>query len=172
MSEKILELIGYLLPSIVTGAIAYLFFKDHTKFYERIKKLEFLQEQQKDFLPTKLQAFERMTLFLERIKPAQLLVRVKPIGSDKTNYVNQLRTVINSEFEHNLTQQIYISSKCWNVIVTSKNATMHIIAKLATDENIKDAQQLREAVLERMVQTEPPSNTALAFIKSEIEELF
>ena len=107
--------------------------------------------------------------FLERINPSKLLLRVKSVNDDKQAYYQSIINTIEQEFEHNLSQQIYISDKCWNVIIASKNATIHILSKTVEQEALLTANDFREAVLKRMVDSAPPSTTALAFIKDEVK---
>ena len=80
------------------------------------------KEAQKDALPIRLKAFERMTLFLERINPTKLLIRITPLSQDKNEYENYVIAQIEQEFEHNLTQQIYLSDDCWTIIITAKKS--------------------------------------------------
>ncbi|WP_456377887.1 DUF7935 family protein [Lutibacter sp.] len=166
--SKILEIFSYTIPSIVTGLVAYFFFLNYTKIEERKTKLLILKEEQKGALPIKLQAYERMTLFLERINPIKLLLRVTSINNDKKAYTLSLIDTIDKEFEHNLAQQIYISEKCWNVIIASKNATIQLIKKTSEETSITNAQELRESILQKITKGNAPSNTALAFIKDEV----
>lgn len=168
--EKIIELLSYTIPSVITGVVAYYFFVNHTKNEEQKLKLTLLKEGQKHTLPIKLQAYERMTLFLERINPSNLVVRIASVNNDKNAYAASIVNTIDQEFEHNLTQQIYISSKCWSVIVASKNATIQLIQKIAKQEEINNAQELREAILKTTLSNPVPSATALAFIKEEVRE--
>lgn len=165
---KIIELFSYTIPSITTGVVAYYFFLNHTRTEERKIKLLMLQKKQKNSLPLKLQAYERMTLFLERINPSKLLLRVASVNNDKNAYVISLINTIEQEFEHNLTQQIYISEKCWSIIIASKNATIQLITKTSEEDAVTNAQELREAILLKMKHNTSPSNTALAFIKDEV----
>ncbi|PCH53177.1 MAG: hypothetical protein COC22_03115 [Flavobacteriaceae bacterium] len=165
---KIIELLSYTFPSIIVGVIAFFFFLKYTKTEERKLKISLLNERKNGALTIKLQAYERMTLFLERIKPSKLLIRVTSINNDKNAYVISLINTIEQEFEHNLTQQIYISDKCWSVIIASKNATMQLIKKTAEENLILNAQELRKAILQKLLNSTPPSNTALAFIKDEV----
>ncbi len=165
---KIVEILSYTTPTIITGVIAYMFFFTHTKTEEKKLKISLLKENQQHLLPTKLQAYERMTLYLERINPSKLLIRVTSINNDKNAYVMSLINTIEQEFEHNLTQQLYISDKCWSVIIASKNATMQLIKKTSKENSITNAQELREAILQKLLNSTPPSNTALAFIKDEV----
>ena len=167
--NRIIDLLSYTLPTIVTGFVAYYFFKNYTASEVRKLKITLLKENQKHSLPIRLQAYERMTLFVERMNPSNLLLRVTSINNDKDAYLQSLINTIEQEFEHNLSQQIYISDKCWNVIIASKNATMQIIKNTADDASITNAQELREAILKRMLNTSPPSTTALSFIKNEVK---
>jgi len=166
---KIIEILSYTFPSLIVGIIAYLFFLKYTKTEERKLKISLLKEGQKNALPIKLQAYERMTLFLERLNPSKLLIRVVSVNNDKNAYALSLINTIEQEFEHNLTQQIYISEKCWSVIIASKNATIQLIKSTSEENNINNAQELREVILKNMLNTIPPSNTALAFIKNEVK---
>jgi len=167
-NSKIIELISFTIPAIVTGLTAYYFFYTHTKTEENKLKLSMVKENQKQALPLRLQAFERMSLFLERINPNKLLLRVNSINNDKNAYVFSLIDTIEQEFEHNLTQQIYITDKCWNVIIASKNATIQLIKVTAVKDSITNAQELKEAILQKMMNSTSPSNTALNFIKEEV----
>ncbi len=172
MKEQIIEILSYTIPSIVTGLVAYYFFSYQFRKEQNRENFKLLREDKKQLLNMRLQAYERMTLFMERINPSKLLVRVTPTDDNKELYVQKLVQSVEQEFEHNLSQQIYISEECWSVLVTSKNATTHIVKKTAEDSSITTAQQLREGILKRMVEGNPPSTTGLTFIKEEVKELF
>ena len=159
------------LPAIITGGVAYYFFNSHIKNEDNRRSYQLMQESQKLTLPAKLQAYERITLFLERINPSQLLIRVKPLGENKGAYSSLLLNTIEQEYEHNLSQQIYISEESWNVIVSSKNAIAYIISETVKNESVKTSQDLRETVLKKMIDTTPPSAVALSILKTEIHKL-
>jgi len=90
------------------------------------------------------------------------------LGENKEAYALLLSSTIEQEFEHNLSQQIYLSEACWNVVVSSKNATTQIINSLNKNSDIKDAQSLREEILKKMMDRTPPSAVALSFVKEEV----
>ena len=125
--DKILELLAYTLPSVVTGLVAMYFFKTHAQNEDKRRNFLLRKEGQGKVLPLRLQAFERLTLFLERISPSKLLIRVKPTGKDPLKYADKLIGVIEQEFEHNLAQQIYVSETAWKAVVTSKSLMIKII---------------------------------------------
>ena len=167
-TQKIIELFLYSLPAIITGGVAYLFFKQHTDNEEGRRRFLLHKALQSNALPLRLQAYERMALFLERINPTNLLLRVNPIGDDKEAYAQLLIANIDQEFEHNLAQQIYISEECWNVIKSAKNTTITIIRNVANNEKTDNANHLREMILTSLLEKASPSDTAMAFIKNEL----
>lgn len=171
-STKIIELASYTLPAIITGLVAYYFFNLHTKNEEGRRRYLLNKEAQKNVLPLRLQAYERMTLFLERISLTKLLIRISPISNDKNDYENYLITHIEQEFEHNLTQQIYMSDECWTIIVTAKNATIQMIRKAKMSDRVNNADQLREVILGDLLEKQSPSYAALAYIKNEVGQLW
>lgn len=160
-----------ILPALITGGVAYYFFQTHIKNEDNRRNFILVKAGKKQTLPMVLQAFERITLFLERSNPSQLLIRVKPLGDNKEAYCSLLLSTIEQEFEHNLSQQIYISEECWNVIVSSKNTTSHIIKEITADSKVTNSQELREAILKKMINSTPPSSVALSFVKSEVQKI-
>ena len=168
-TDKILELLFYCIPAAITGAVAYYFFQMHIMNEEKRRRFALARENQKDALPLRLQAYERMALFMERVDPAKLLIRIQPISDDKNDYTNFVIAQIEQEYEHNLTQQIYMTDDCWQIITTAKNATIQMLRKTANDDTIKDANQLRETILSGMFDKATPSSAALAYIKNEVK---
>ncbi|MER3373167.1 MAG: hypothetical protein RIM83_00860 [Allomuricauda sp.] len=169
--DDILQLFAYLLPAVVTGAIAFYFFRLHTRNEEGRRRFLLHKDSQKETLPVRLQAYERMALFLERIAINSLVVRVAPKGKDKRDYENLLIKQVETEFEHNLSQQIYMSEECWNIIKAAKNATIQIIRSAGMSET-DSPDKLREDILNQTMEKQSPSNTALAFVKKEVSELW
>ena len=169
---QVLNYVAYLLPAIVVGIVAYYFFKGHTSNEEGRRRYLIQKEAQNKVLPTRLQAYERLTLLLERIDPNKLLVRVRPTSTDVSKYEELLIKNIEQEFDHNVTQQIYVSLECWNLIQAAKNATIHVIRQVAMHEQQNSADTMREAILRNFMEEVTPSQKALAYIKKEVSELF
>jgi hypothetical protein len=169
--DDILQLFAYLLPTVVTGVVAFYFFRLHTKNEDGRRRFLLHKDSQKDTLPVRLQAYERMVLFLERITLNSLVVRIGPKSQDKSDYENLLIKNIENEFEHNLSQQIYMSDECWNIIKTAKNTTIQIIRSAAMSES-DSADKLREDILNQTLDKQSPSSAALAYIKKEVSELW
>lgn len=172
MTQDIGTMLFYLLPTVLVAAISFYFFKMHVGNEDKRRTYLLHLENQKKALPLRLQAYERMTLFLERISPANLLLRIKPVDEDPDAYAALLIATIEQEFEHNLAQQIYLSQECWNVIRASKNATINAIRKAPGQEEVKTTTDLRQYLLSSLMDQEAPSETALGFIKKEVRQLF
>lgn len=164
---EIVDLGNSFLPALVVGGVAIYFFKMYFKNENTRRNVVLVREGKKQTLPIRLQAFERVVLFLERINPSGLLVRIKPVGEDKVAYTSLLIGTIEQEFEHNLSQQIYISEESWNIITSSKNATIQIIKEVGLDETVLNAQMLREEVLKKIIKTTAPSAIAISVVKKE-----
>lgn len=172
MEQQLLNLLMYIIPALITGAIAFLFFKEHTINENNRRNFLMHKDLQKDAFPLRLQAYERLTLFLERIAPSKLLLRVAPMSTDKNHYEELLIQSIEQEFEHNLTQQIYVSEECWTVINASKNATIQLVRKANFNEKVDTADKLREAILKEMTERRAPSHAGLSYIKDEVGKLW
>ena len=168
MENKIIEILAYTIPSIITGAVAYYLFKLYFKDQQNTRRWLLQKESQKDAMPIRLQAYERMSLFLERINIIKLVVRVMPISEDKNDYENYLIAQIDQEFEHNLAQQIYISNECWTMILTAKNATIQMIRVASRNEKVYSADKMREVILNEMMDKQSPCVVALEFVKNEV----
>ncbi|MBC5838067.1 DUF7935 family protein [Flavobacterium muglaense] len=171
-STTITQVLAFTLPSLITGAVAYYLFDAHFKDQKNTRRWLLQKDNQSATLPLRLQAYERMTLFMERINPSQLMVRIAPLSNDKYEYRNLVIAQVEQEFEHNLAQQIYISNECWSIVVTAKNATNQMIRLATENEKVTDADSLRELIISDLLQKSSPSSAALAFIRDEVGQLW
>ena len=169
---QIISYFAYLLPAIVVGLVSYFFFKGHTANEEGRRRFLIQKEAQKNIIPVRLQAYERLTLFLERIDPKKILLRVKPFSKDLQEYETLLIQNIDNEYEHNLVQQIYVTPECWNLINAAKNATIQVIRQASMNEKVDDSDKLRAFLLNHFMDEVTPSHKALMFVKKEVSELF
>ncbi|MDR6300378.1 DUF7935 family protein [Mesonia maritima] len=166
-----MQILFYVLPAVIIGIIAFYFFSSHLNNEEKMRYFLMKRDSQKEAIPFKLQALERMTLFMERINPGNLLVRIKPYNDNKHDYENLLIQQIEKEFEHNLAQQIYVSDKCWHAIRATKNATISLIRKTNMSDKVDSPDKLREVILTDLLDKSAPSETGLAYIKKEVESI-
>ncbi len=171
---EILELAKYVVPSLVVFATAYLVLRSFLNNNYKKKYLELKLSNQKDSLPIRLQAYERLTLLLERISPNSLIHRVNSQGMGANELRNLLVSNIRKEFDHNVSQQIYVSPLAWNVIVTVKEELVSVInrveASLPADSQ---SIELSKGIMHYYKESEKvPMQEALDKLKAEARRLY
>jgi hypothetical protein len=149
----------------------YLFRREFDK-YLALKYKEPTSSGDEPLLPLKLQAHERMIVFVERINPSNVLVRVHQQGISVSDLQSLVINEINSEYQHNITQQLYVNDATWNVIRKLKDDTIAMIGNaaqgLAADATGVD---LSKRVLQHMAaMQENPYDLTLTLIKKGIHQ--
>ena len=122
-----LEIIKTLLPLLLVLLAIYFILK---QFFDRerdIRTDELRFAQKKEYVQLRMQAYERAVLFLERIDPNNLIMRVHRSGMTSNMLHSSLIKVIRDEYSHNMSQQIYISVASWNALKKSKEETLKVI---------------------------------------------
>lgn len=166
------EALAYTLPSIVVLVTALFLLTRFFENEERKRDYELRVKNRNTTLPIKLQAYERMILFLERISPNNLIFRVKKQGMSAKDLETALLKEIRTEFEHNLSQQLYVSPNTWQVIKNTKEEIIKLInlsfTKLSDDATAMD---LSKAIFDNMMQMErSPTQKAIMYIKKEAQQ--
>jgi hypothetical protein len=168
------DFIKILLPAGIVSYALYLTVKSFlTKDFEK-RLIEIKLKNTEVILPIRLQAYERMCLFLERISPHNLVVRV----NDPSYSVGLLHQIllkeIRDEYAHNMSQQVYMSDQAWRHIKNTMDEIINLINN-SSHGLPKDARgiELAKSILDRLVQLpEDPSSKALTFVKNEIRQFF
>jgi hypothetical protein len=170
----LLEILKYVLPSLVVFLTTWYLASRYFRSEDEKRKQKLALNNQNLITPLRLQAYERIILYLERINPESLLMRHSRQGFTNQQLQNELLTAIRAEFEHNLSQQIYISNKAWEMLKNAKNSTIQLINGTAeTLNNDEPSINLSKAILEKIIKGEKnPVAEAILFIKSEINRLF
>ncbi|MCS6917329.1 MAG: hypothetical protein RMK52_02615 [Chitinophagales bacterium] len=173
--SDLLEILKYTVPALVVFLTAYLLLKLFLDGERERKELEVRAARYKDSLPIRLQAYERLTLFLERINPTSMLQRVNKPGMSALDLQRALIVNIRVEFEHNLSQQIYVSPEVWMQIVQVKEELISIINRVASElPDTATGKDLARAWLEYFIKTESavPTQRALDALKSEVKKIY
>lgn len=171
--ETILEILKYILPALIVFVTVYMIMKKYLDQQYAMENLKHRQSQSKDALPLKLQAYERLMLLCERISIPNLTYRI----SHKTMTIDQLQTAmmiaVQQEYEHNLTQQIYVSDKLWDIVTLAKDQTIQIVTKAAEGMKPSDSPSKLLERSQHMMNTMKmnPLDQARRAIKKEIEIL-
>src|SRR5215203_933927 len=127
MEKSWTDVLLYFIPAALILGGMYITLKKFLDRDRQIRVMELKKGMQKDSLPLKLQAIERMVLFLERISPDTLLPRLHRGGITSGQLHSDLLSTIRAEYEHNLTQQVYLSNEVWDEVKKAKEDLLRII---------------------------------------------
>jgi hypothetical protein len=121
----------------------------------------------------RLQAYERLILFLERISPESILVRVNKKGMLASDFQNSLLGNIRAEWEHNLSQQLYVSKEAWELVKNAKENIISLInissEKVAPNDS---SFELSRKILETFSELDAnPTTIAIDFLKKEVKNI-
>lgn len=166
-------LIVLLLGSIMTFGMYLTITTVASKVFEK-QKWDIVTRNVEITLPLRLQAYERMCLFLERITPGNLILRLVASAGSAQELQTLLLFEIREEYNHNLSQQIYMSNDAWEQVANAMNEVVSIINQssgvVAPDAPATDlAKTILSQVIEKEIQ---PSTHALKFLKKEVQTLF
>ncbi|MDZ7741720.1 MAG: hypothetical protein U5Q03_08230 [Bacteroidota bacterium] len=171
---EVLEILKYVIPSLVVLGAVYLMLREFVRREERKMFFEMKSARQKSTLPVRLQAYERMILLLERISPENLVMRVNKAGMDAQQLKGALIRAIREEYEHNLSQQLYISNEAWSRVRNAKEAMINMIN--ASGSEMKDkatAADFTGTLFEKYLnQKKTTISSSMDFIKEEMRKEF
>ena len=125
-------------------------------------------------LPIRLQAYERICLFLERVMPKNLIVRLNSSDLSAAEFHQILLNEIREEYSHNLSQQVYMTEESWNLVKNAMEEIVMLINESAGDldseaKSIDLARRIFDKVYEK---PQLNADVALTFIKEEIQRTF
>ncbi|HAJ98891.1 MAG TPA: hypothetical protein DCM62_02580 [Bacteroidales bacterium] len=136
--DSLLNSIFFTIPSVVVFITAYFLLKEF--FFQENKKREvdIRLEKVRISLPLRIQAYERIIMFLERISPANLVMRLHQPNLSAEEFQKMLVQNIRDEYTHNLSQQLFISSTAWEMVKTAREEMIRQI-NIAASELKEDA---------------------------------
>jgi hypothetical protein len=173
MSE-FLQIIGYILPAALVTYAMYLMVRTFVA-----KELQKLRLEQKKLaiektLPLRLQAYERMALYVERLSLENLLPRLLEPGMQAEQFARKIKREIKDELMHNVAQQIYVNEATWQAILEAKRGVDALVdAALQSENSPVEAPAFGQLVLKlAMEQAFDKPVTAMQALKKEVQELF
>jgi len=185
---ELLEFFKIIIPTIVVLLVVYVMLRAFIK--QNSKQLDYMSNEhkliklrmdseaksntEKISLPLKFQAYERISMFLERINPPNLLTRVMKPKVNVGILHSSLLSTIRDEYEHNMSQQLYISDTAWELVKTAKEEVVRLInssaSKFNTDE---DASKFAQSIIaNRFNNNSNPIDKALGALKDDIRNNF
>lgn len=182
MSDTAVQILVAVLPAVVVFLTAFYLIRNFlgAQTAERIAATRAAQaqaqaqEDRRHTLPLRLQAHERLTLFLERINPGPLVLRIHKSHMDSRALHAQLVDTIREEFEHNVTQQLYVSDRTWNTVRQAKDETIRLV-NISYEQagDAPSATALSQRIFENVGRlSHTPSQHALLVLREEVRKLF
>ncbi|WP_261380985.1 DUF7935 family protein [Mucilaginibacter pallidiroseus] len=170
----LLDIIKYTIAGIGIIYIAFYLFKPYLDKSNNIQLLELKKEIAAQTLPLRLQAYERLILFTERINPSNLLIRLNDSSYTAADLHAVIVSDIRTEYQHNVTQQIYVSLQAWGVVKRMKDDTLALVNSAAKGMPANaTGLDLSKVILTHLGTLEKnPYDVATAMIRQDIEELF
>jgi hypothetical protein len=172
--DEFIELLKIVAPSIVVLLTTVYLVRQYLRNEEKRRMLQLRAEHQKNFVPLRMQAYERVVLLLERIAPGSLIMRIYKPGMSSRLLQADLVKAIREEYEHNMSQQLYMSHHAWTMVKQAKEETIKMI-NLAANELKMDSSgnELAQLIFEATATMEKlPTDVALMFVKNEAQKLF
>ena len=172
--DTFFQILGYSIPALVVFATVYFFIK---KFFDtQLEKeaYEFRKANVAQITPMKLQAYERLLMLCERISIPNLMMRLSTGNDSAEGLSKAMMIAIQQEYEHNLTQQIYVSENLWKIITMAKNQTLEVISTASNNLRADDPGALiaNEAIEVLTAMKADPLETAKRSIRKEMQILF
>jgi hypothetical protein len=168
--EVLLDILQITIPSLLVFLTAFLLMRNMIRNDQDKRRQELIMQSGRTITPIRLQAYERIVLFLERMSLESLLVRVNTPGMSAAQLHSALLNTIRSEFEHNLSQQIYMTQQAWEVVKNARSNTIKMINTVfekipETSTAVDFSRQLLGVVMEM---EKEPTKTAIEYIKNEV----
>ncbi|MCT4615858.1 MAG: hypothetical protein N4A49_13420 [Marinifilaceae bacterium] len=170
---ELLEILKISIPSLIVASTSYLLIKKLMD--SRIKQLELekFKELNKESLTIRLQAYERLILLCERINPNSLIIRENQSGLTNFELEHKLVASLKSEFEHNLSQQLYISNKAWRKVNETKDEIIMLIRKEASQLEKQDSSLgLCKSIIETYSQNNNIVEESIELLKKEVSTIW
>lgn len=174
MNDPLVQILVAVLPSIVVFLTAFYLIKQMVSAQAAARIGEVRKDDHKHTLPLRLQAYERLALFAERISPGALVLRVHKGSMSSRMFHAELVATIREEFEHNVTQQIYVSDKAWGKVKQAKEETIRLInVSYEQTGDTPSGTELSRHIFENMARlSHTPSQECLVVIKEDVRRLF
>ncbi|MFD0766064.1 hypothetical protein ACFQZI_14470 [Mucilaginibacter lutimaris] len=170
----LLDVLKYTVAGMGIVYIAFYLFKPYLDKTSNLQVLEFKKAMTTQTLPLRLQAYERLVLFTDRITPSNLLIRLNGNSYSAAELHSIILNEVRTEYQHNITQQIYVSPQAWAVIRRVKDDTLNLITSAVKGlPEHATGLDLGKVVLTHLSKLEDnPYDIAIDMIRKDLEHLF
>jgi hypothetical protein len=169
-----MEVFKYILPAFIVMMTAYLLFDKMILREEKKQKLGQEAEKKSGITVIRLRAYERLMLVLERTNPETMVMHVIRPGMSCIEFQTGLLDFIRKEYEHNYSQQIYVSDELWKLLTFTRANLVKLVNTAASHFRPDEpAAAMAETIIKMYVETEHnPTQQTIQILKSEIREQF
>ncbi len=159
---------------LVVAVMAYQLLKQLIDEENRRRLHEYKRDDHKSLIPLRLQAYERAVLFLDRINPGELVLRVHKSHMDSRTLHRELLLTIKEEYGHNVSQQLYMSEKAWATVKQASEETKRLMnVALEKSGDKATGTDYSRHVFETLAQLpHTPSQAAIQVLRAEFQGLF
>lgn len=169
-----LEILQYSIPALIVLLATWLVMHKLYKNEDQKRLWELKRLSQKEISPIRLRAYERLALLLERTTPEHLLLDMNIQEMTIVQMQQQLLRTIRLEFDHNLSQQIYVSDEVWDKIILARDEMGAFVTAIASglpkgSSSLDYAKALISAYKNN---GDTPNSVALEALKEEAKTLF
>ena len=167
--NDLIEISKYLIPLIVLLISVLLILKHFSDKEKTMQKFELIRSNNKLITPIRLQAYERIILLLERMKPDAMALRIQNPSFDAKQIQMLMLETVRKEFNHNLSQQVYLTEETWSTIVNAKEQVVRLINLVGTTikHDVKSGDFIRSLIeMYNDLEIKPIENT-LRIVKKE-----
>ncbi len=171
--ETVLEILKYTIPALVVFLTAYLMVREKLNTDTKMQRIKLQMDNRKESLPLRLQAYERLAILLERMEFSNLGPRSNEPEYTVAILQRSMIENIKAEFEHNISQQIYVSAETWAAVCLAKDDTIKNINLVAASLDPKaPARELLVQLLQMSTRGASTCRRALAIIHNEVKSIF
>jgi hypothetical protein len=172
--DALVEFGKILIPASIVLYAAFLLVRTFIQKEIDLKKLEVRSRSIETVLPNRLHAYERMVLFLERMSPQNLLVRLNTGTMPAREFHQMLLAEVRNEYNHNVSQQVYIGEEVWELIKSAKEDLIVTINDSAGEMGAESTSlDLAKKIFEKSIlKSVDPLAHALSQLKQEIQRTF
>lgn len=174
LSAYLFDILKYTIAGLGIVWIAFYLIKPYLDRGERLQLIELKKAISTQTLPLRLQAYERVVLFIERVNPGNMLIRLNGPAYSATELHSIVVEEIRNEYQHNITQQIYVSARAWAVVKRVKDDTLGIVNNSikGLPENASGLDYSKVILMELSQLEDNPYDIGAGLIRKDVEELF
>lgn len=172
--EILLDILKIIIPAAIVFFVAHHFANKFFNEEKQKRSFELSKERLNKLTPLKIQAYERLTIFLDRITPENLILRNTSKDLNATQFKHKMLLSVREEFNHNISQQLYISDQSWVMIKLAMEYVLNTVDACYKDmnENSNGIDLGKAILIELQKRDKKPVDAAIQFLKREIEIVY